>query len=129
MAKQIGSKETVASIIDDNLDYYDFLIETKSEKKEKVITDIKSNDPKVLKENEMMKKRNEQLMQIMLEFENENKLLQKGLSEIHEQLSEINNKNDKSTKKTKNLNKFKDTILKCPSLDKLLIVNIFILIH
>ena len=123
MAKQIGSKEAVASILDDNLDYYDFLIEPKSDKKEKNNTEVKSNDPKVLKENEMMKKRNEQLMQIMLEFENENKLLQKGLSEIHDQLSEINSKTDKTTKKSKNLTKFKDTILKCPSLDKLLIVN------
>jgi hypothetical protein len=123
MAKQIGSKEAVASILDDNLDYYDFLIEPKSDKKEKNNTEVKLNDPKVLKENEMMKKRNEQLMQIMLEFENENKLLQKGLSEIHDQLSEINSKTDKNTKKSKNLTKFKDTILKCPSLDKLLIVN------
>ena len=123
MAKQIGSKEAVASILDDNLDYYDFLIEPKSDKKEKNNTEVKSNDPKVQKENEMMKKRNEQLMQIMLEFENENKLLQKGLSEIHDQLSEINSKTDKNTKKSKNLTKLKDTILKCPSLDKLLIVN------
>jgi hypothetical protein len=131
MAKEIGSKESVASILDEiNLDYYDDLIESKNKKpagKDK--KDAKQEDPtkgetpeaKKARENEqfLMKKRNEQLMQIMLEFENENKLLKKALGEINQQLNDLNKNKLKGTKSLKD-----QTIIKCPSLEKLLSVII-----
>ena len=129
MAKEIGSKESVASILDEiNLDYYDDLIESKN-KKQKDPKDTKKDanggpkietpEEKKAKENEqfLMKKRNEQLMQIMLEFENENKLLKKALGEINQQLNDLNKNKLKGTKSLKD-----QTIIKCPSLDKLLSV-------
>ena len=93
MAKQIASKESVAGILDDNLDYYDDLIESKSKNKPKQNEGLRidSNDPKSQKDLEMLKKRNEQLMQLMLEFENENKLMQKGLVEVRDQIIDLNN--------------------------------------
>jgi hypothetical protein len=129
MAKEIGSKESVASILDEiNLDYYDDLIESKN-KKQKDQKDTKKDangskietpEEKKAKENEqfLMKKRNEQLMQIMLEFENENKLLKKALGEINQQLNDLNKNKLKGTKSLKD-----QTIIKCPSLDKLLSVS------
>jgi hypothetical protein len=139
LAKQIGSKETVASILEDDLDYYNDMLESKSKKK---IKDDELNDKnnknnqvdavKVNKDNELLKKRNEQLMQILLEFENENKLLEKGLIEIRDQLTDINNRNiSKDPKKSKlsTLNKTsKESVIKCPSLDKLLNVIYLILV-
>ncbi len=79
---------------------------------------------KMTRDNELMKKRNEQLMQILLEFENENKLLEKGLLEIRDQLVELNNKNLSGSKKMKSLKGGRDNIIKCPSLDKLLNVSL-----
>jgi len=69
-----------------------------------------------------MKKRNEQLMQVCLDFENENKLLEKGLKEIHTEIVNINKRNEQSNKKgaSNNNNKNKE-VIKCPSLDKLLV--------
>ena len=131
MAKEIGSKESVASILDEiNLDYYDDLIESKNKKskdnkKDSKIADNSVSDTpesKKTRENEnfLMKKRNEQLMQIMLDFENENKLMQKGLVEIQHHLSDINKNKLKSSKSAK------EAIIKCPSLDKLLSVSFYI---
>ena len=132
MAKEIGSKESVASILDEiNLDYYDDLIESKNKKPAKDKKDTKQEEPKVetpeakkARENEqfLMKKRNEQLMQIMLDFENENKLLKKALGEINQQLNDLNKNKLKITKNLKD-----QTVIKCPSLEKLLSVNHFII--
>jgi hypothetical protein len=133
LAKQIGSKETVASILEDDLDYYNDMLESKSKKKlndesnDKYSKNNQLDATKVNKDNELLKKRNEQLMQILLEFENENKLLEKGLVEIKDQLLEINNRNmikDPKKSKLSTLNKTsRESVIKCPSLDKLLNVR------
>lgn len=77
---------------------------------------------KDIQNEQQMKKRNEQLMQVCLDFENENKLLEKGLREIHTEITAMN-KNEASIKtggmKSKSLGKSKE--IKCPSLDKLLL--------
>jgi len=52
-------------------------------------------------------------MQVCLDFENENKLLEKGLKEIHSQILSLNKKPDQGQAKHKEI--------KCPSLDKLLV--------
>lgn len=77
----------------------------------------------------MLKKRNEQLMQLCLEFENKNKLLEKGLNEIHTQIKDINKTNATSTTtggkklgtKQQQSQRAGSTEIKCPSLDKLLV--------
>jgi len=128
MAKQIASKESVAGILDDNLDYYDDLIESKSKNKLKSneVLRIDSNDPKSQKDLEMLKRRNEQLMQLMLEFENENKLMQKGLVEVRDQIKDLNNPLTMSQTKKTAKKPGQDVVIKCPSLDKLLNVKIFL---
>lgn len=122
MAKQIRSKEVVAGILEeDGFDYYD-LVESKLEKSTtkggaaagKSTTEI---DPKVVKENELMKRRNEHLLQILMEFENENKLLEKGLVEIDDQIKKLSAVSMKSSKGGRLA---KDNVIKCPSLEKLL---------
>lgn len=123
LAKQIRSKETVAKILeDDNFDYYE-LVESKPDRPGKggtTTTGKAELDPKMLKDNELMKRRNEHMMQILLEFENENKLLEKGLVEIDEQIKKLNLTQMKSSKGG---NRFgKENIIKCPSLEKFLSV-------
>jgi hypothetical protein len=131
MAKQIASKESVAGIFDDNLDYYDDLIESKSKNKPKQndVLRIDSTDPKNQKDLEMLKKRNEQLMQLMLEFENENKLMQKGLVEVRDQIKDLNNPLTMSQTKKTLRKPAQDVVIKCPSLDKLLNVQIFFVLR
>lgn len=128
LAKQIRSKEVVAGILEeDGFDYYD-LIESKLEKppakgtgKSTGATEI---DPKVVKENELMKRRNEHLLQILMEFENENKLLEKGLVDIDDQIKKLNAVNLKSSKGGRAA-AGKENVIKCPSLEKLLSVTYF----
>lgn len=116
MAKQIRSKEVVASILEDNTEYYD-LIESKPANKIKPDTTKNTEaDAKILKENDLMKRRNEHLLQILLEFENENKLLEKGLVEIDDQIKKLNTSSLTSSKRKSE----KEAIIKCPSLEKLL---------
>ncbi len=134
LAKQIRSREVVASILEEDeadLKDYNELIESKGGKpsansKLNQLQNGKGPAPnptldpeKMAKEAEFMKKRNEQLMQILLEFENENKLLEKGLREIHGQLTTINTTNMKSSKGGKNA---RENVITCPTLDKLLVV-------
>lgn len=74
----------------------------------------------------MLKKRNEQLMQLCLEFENKNKLLEKGLKEIHAEIEVINKASVGSTGSKKlgakqQQNQKRSSEIKCPSLDKLLV--------
>ena len=128
MAKEIGSKESVASILDEiDRNYYDDLIESrnppdnggKKGPKPAEKSPHAEISPEAQKKNDneifLMKKRNEQLMKIMLDFENENKLLQKGLVEINQQLNELNKGKLKTTKSLRD-----QALIKCPSLDKLL---------
>lgn len=121
LAKQIRSKEVVASILEDGLEYYDDLIESKAgNKKETKPASNEHNtqiaDPKLMKDYELLKKRNENLLKIMLEFENQNKQLKKGLEEIQQQIVGLNTTRGKGSKGREN-------IIKCPTLEKLLIVN------
>ena len=60
LAKQIGSKETVASILEDDMDFYDNLLESRSKKKpkenEKDEKETNNIDvQKLKKDNELMK--------------------------------------------------------------------------
>lgn len=131
MAKQIRSKEVVSRILedDDDFDYYD-LIESKIDRPNKKGAAAggktpaggtgEATDPRVLKENELMKRRNEHLLQILMEFENENKLMEKGLLEIDEQIKKLNAANVKGSKGARYV---KDNVIKCPSLEKLLSVR------
>lgn len=119
----------MASIIDEDL-LYD-LTDGKVKKSEKPDQTSKTNNnenrtAQTDKDFELMKKRNEQLMQLCLEFENENKLLESGLNEINIQLKNLNtttNTSDKQklkTTKSKQPQQQQDNTIKCPSLDKLL---------
>jgi hypothetical protein len=119
LALQIRSKEIVASILEDDSVNYDF-IESKqaTANKQPNAKPTETVDPKSLKEIELMKKRNEHLLQILLEFENENKLLEKGLVEINEKIHKLNETDVKKKNKSK-----ETAIIKCPSLEKLLNVN------
>ena len=87
LARQLGTKVNVASIIDE-----DYLYDNPPSKHnqrqpepvEKPVQQVAKEPSKKTSETEnTLKKRNEQLMQLCLEFENENKLLEKGLKEIH----------------------------------------------
>ncbi len=144
LAKQIRSRDVVASILEEDetdLKDYNDLIESKGGKPSAGSSKLSqlqngkggakgsrenaaaAADPeKMAKEAEFMKKRNEQLMQILLEFENENKLLEKGLREIHGQLTTVNTASMKSSKGGKNA---KENVITCPTLDKLLAVIFF----
>jgi centrosomal protein CEP290 len=137
LAKQIRSKEIVAHILEEgenpsDLSYLNDLVESKKnngktkDKQSEDSSQSKNVDSeKLLKENEFMKKRNEQIMQILLEFENENKYLEKGLREVHQQLTSIN-LNGNYTKGGKGRLNGDSFQIKCPTLDKLLNV-IFLL--
>jgi predicted nucleic acid-binding Zn-ribbon protein len=124
----------VASILDDDLTDYDYLLESKANKaptgRSAPVTDPAKADldsAKLEKDQEQMRKRNEQLMQLLLQFENENKLLEKGLGEVNDQIAEFNIKNAamESTKNGKMLSsKGKEFVIKSPSLEKLLTVSI-----
>ena len=119
LAKQLGTKVNVASIIDEDL-YYD-MTDSKVKKPEKNDSTVplpslaESKGPQA-KDFELMKKRNEQLMQLCLEFENENKLLENGLNEINIQLKSMTTDNKKSTLKSslKSSKLLKETTIKCP---------------
>lgn len=125
LAKQLGAKVNVASIIDE--DIYNELFESKSkkvaEKSEPTPQAATNADAGLkaaqLKDFELLKKRNEQLMQLCLEFENENKLLENGLNEINLEIKNLNLM-EMSLKKSSSKKLSRDTTIKCPSLDKLL---------
>ena len=121
LSKQLGTKMNVESILDEDYFYSEAQKPPKQlDNPNPASTDIKKlNEQKELaatNQENMLKKRNEHLMQLCLEFENENKLLQQGLNEIHAELLIIN---DNSIKKPKSANKTASSI-KCPSLDRLL---------
>ena len=82
----------MASILEDNTDYYDLIESGKpNQTTSPAAKQPTEPDGKVLlKENDLMKRRNEHLLQILLEFENENKLLSKGLVEIDDQIRKLN---------------------------------------
>lgn len=130
MAKQIGSKEIVASILDDDLDYYDDLIESKAKKgKQNIEKDVDKPsddrkdvmDPKFIKEHGLLKKESEYLRQTIHEYDNENKLLKKALRELNDEINRINFKNTTQTGKS---SKPREYVMKSPALEKLLIVII-----
>ena len=112
LVKQLGSKVNVASILEDGLDYYDIVESKTSKTKETItVTNKKSNESKISsKENEITRRVYEQMLQ---DYENENKQLEIGLREIHQQLVDMNAKGGKGGKKG-------ETLIKCPTLDKLL---------
>jgi centrosomal protein CEP290 len=121
LAKQLGTKVNVASIIDEDF-LYD-VTDSKTKKPEKNEINLplplgnESKGPQA-KDFELMKKRNEQLMQLCLEFENENKLLENGLNEINIQLKSITTNTKKSPLKSslKSSKFVKETTIKCPRL-------------
>lgn len=118
LAKQIRSKEVVANILDDeNYDYSDMIESKLNNKQAKPGEKQGEIDPKIIKENDLLKRRNEHLLEILLEFENENKLLEKGLVEVADQIKKINEANMKSSKGGRY---GKDNVIKCPALEKLL---------
>ena len=118
LAKQIRSKEVVANILEDeNYDYSDMIESKLNNKQAKPGEKQGEIDPKIIKENDLMKRRNEHLLEILLEFENENKMLEKGLVEIDDQIKKINEANMKSSKGGRY---GKDNVIKCPTLEKLL---------
>ena len=140
MAKQIRSKEIVASILDEDpndLAYYNDLLESKNKKlhqenkkqqqqqSQQQSADKTADIEKLMKENEYFKKRNEQIFQELTGLEKENKLLEKGLRELQHEigtLGSIGHGTSGGTIKGKG----KETIIKCPTLDKLLNVILII---
>ncbi len=101
LARQLGPKVNVASIIDEDYLYDDGdgAKATKQDKEEGERRKEQAKQPDRNKEQDgkqtqqlegVLKKRNEQLMQLCLEFENKNKLLEKGLKEIHAEIVSIN---------------------------------------
>jgi centrosomal protein CEP290 len=115
LAKQIRSKEVVANILEDeNYDYSDMIESKLNNKQAKPGEKQGEIDPKIIKENDLMKRRNEHLLEILLEYENENKMLKKGIVEINDQINEANMKNSKRGRYGK------DNVIKCPALEKLL---------
>lgn len=81
---------------------------------------VDAMDPKTVKELETMKKRNEHLLQILFEFEQENKSLEACFIELDAKIKNVNVTNASMAK-----NKSKETVIKCPSLEKLLSVGIY----
>jgi centrosomal protein CEP290 len=140
LARQCGPNVNVASILDDDLADYDYLIASKSQRQDKnkpPLDKKNTTDPTIdkntLKNMESLKVRYDQLLQRNQETENENNLLARGLTELNQQISNINNSNTqnknvkKVNSKTTTINKSTinssnttETILKCPSLEKLL---------
>lgn len=141
MAKQIRSREVVAQIFSEegglgDLTYLNEFIESKGGKKHPTNTaDESGKDPKrpntessgssvdgekLKKDNGMLRKKNEHMMQILLNFENQNRLLGEGLREIQEEIKSLNTVPTGSQKMKA---RGKENIIKCPSLDKLLAVN------
>ena len=90
LAKQLGSKVNVASILDEGLDYYyDRFTESKASRKDSNGKDSATKTPTNKENGEFMRKRNEELLQQINEYETENRLLEKGLVEIHQQLVQM----------------------------------------
>ena len=114
LAKQLGSKVNVASIIDEDLLNEQPNKPQKIPKPTEPANGITNDAAKLNKDLEMFKKRNEQLQSICLEIGNQNTNLENALKEINKEMKSLNQ--DKS----KQGSKLKEILIKCPSLEKLL---------
>ena len=131
LAKQIGSKETVASILEYDTDAFDALPANDAAQRKHSQSNTNangggdsSNKNRGGDNDKFVAKKNEQLMQLVVgELENENTLLRKGLVQIHEQLQIINSETTGGAKTKKTNAKIKEFLIKCPSLDKVLDVR------
>ncbi|CAF0743692.1 unnamed protein product [Brachionus calyciflorus] len=109
LAKQVRSTGVIASILDDEY-------ETDEPKKEPKQKDPKQSeeknslDPKMFKDLDNLKKRNEIQLQHLLELQKENEFLKRGLTEVNDEIRSI------GMRKTKG----KELVIKCPTLEKLL---------
>lgn len=118
LARQLGTKDTVASIIDEEYFYNEPKQQEQAQQPVQQVIQANPQPVRNSKEEAMLRKHNEQLMQICLEFENDNKKLEKGLQEIHSEIANINKQGGLASNKGKLGGGSKE--IKCPTLDKLL---------
>ena len=139
LAKQIRSKEVVATILEEeasgaDLSFYNDLIESKGGRRQTTADNHKQKTTEVAttldaekktRDAEQLRKRIEQLMQ---QFDAENQQLEKSLREIYEQLTTIRNADggnalNKSMQKAAAKTNSRESAIKAEALEKLLSVS------